>query len=377
MAKLLFFTKMNFGIPASGGIKNKVFAQARAFEGLGLETDILFFENSEVKIRGKNINITTNTTSKFEFLKYLYLGYLKKIKIEEYDYLYIRHFLTNPLFILMLKRIKSRNKRIKIFMEIPTYPYRFEFAHMPFKKRLELKIDDFTTSFFKKYIDRIVTFSSKKEIFGVPTLRTDNGIDIEKFGLVSSAQFGGSQLHLLGLANMQIWHGIDRLIMGLKQYYNSSQSLKVILHIVGRGDELENLIRLSEDNNLTEYIKFHGFLSGDELNNMFASCHLGIGSLGMHRINVAKGETSALKSREYASRGLPFVIAYEDRGFPVDFPFMLKLEANDNPIDINTLVEFYMEATKTNDFGIKMHEYAANNLSWKSKLLPVVEAFKL
>jgi len=375
MSKILFFTKMNFGIPASGGIKNKVFAQAKAFQDLGFETDVLYFENKTIKIEGQNVKITKETTHKYSFLKYLYLGFLENIKIEEYDFLYVRHFLTNPLFIVMLRRIKAKNRNIRIFMEIPTFPYRFEFSHMPLKKRIELKIDDLTTPFFKNYIDKIVTFSSKGEIFGIPTIRTDNGIDTEKFGLIESPKFDGKNLHLLGLANMQIWHGLDRVIIGLKKYIDTKPEVNVFFHIIGRGDELENLKKIVEETNLNEFVKFHGFLSGEDLNNKFATCHLGIGSLGMHRINVAKGETSALKSREYASRGLPFVIAYEDRGFPIDYKYMLNLEANDSAINIQDLNDFYQKVSLESNFGEKLHEYAKNNLSWKSKLKPVAEAF--
>ncbi len=375
MQKLLFFTKMNFGISGSGGIKNKVFAQVKAFEELGLKTDLFYFQNKNIILNTQEKTIVKTTQNKISFLSYLYGGFLNKIDICSYDYIYIRHFLTNPLFLVLLTLIKIRNKKIKIFMEIPTFPYQFEFDLMSIKKQLEQKIDKLCTYFFRFYIDKIVTFSSKPCIFGIPTIKTDNGIDSEKFGLVNTAVFDGKNLELLGLANVQPWHGLDRIINGLAIYLDTNPPINIKFHIVGSGGELENLKNLVLRKGLSEHVFFHGFVSGDNLIAMFERCHVGIGSLGMHRINVAKGETSALKSREYSSRGLPFVIAYEDRGFPEKFPLLLNLEASESAIDIQKIVKFYEEIQSIEKYSLILNQYAKDNLTWKAKLKPVVDEY--
>lgn len=375
MQKLLFFTKMNFGISGSGGIKNKVFAQVKAFEELGLKTDLFYFENKNIILHTQEETVVKTTHNKISFLSYLYGGFLKKIDIRSYDYIYIRHFLTNPLFLILLTLIKIRNKKIKIFMEIPTFPYQFEFNLMSFKKQLEQKIDKFCTYFFRFFIDKIVTFSSKPNIFGIPTIKTDNGIDSEKFGIVHTADFDGKNLELLGLANVQPWHGLDRIINGLAIYLNTNPPINIKFHIVGSGGELDNLKNLVLRKGLSEHVIFHGFVTGDNLIAMFERCHVGIGSLGMHRINVAKGETSALKSREYASRGLPFVIAYEDRGFPEKFPLLLNLEASESAIDIQKIVKFYLDIQSIEKYSEILNQYAKDNLTWKAKLKPVVDEY--
>ncbi len=375
MKRLLFFTKMNLAVPANGGIRNKIFAQARAFEELGIETDVLFFENHEVKIVGSHFKSCRSTRSKLEFLKYLYFGFLSDLKIADYDYVYIRHFITNPLFLMMLRRMKRQNNKIKIYMEVPSYPYIFEFANAPFKKRIEVRMDAFNTRFFKNYIERIVTFSKQKKIFDIPTIVTDNGIDVKSYGLVDPVKFDGKNLHLLGLANVQIWHGFDRLILGIKEYYKQERDIKVHFHIVGEGAEIQNLKDIVSNNALQEQVHFHGFLGGAKLIEMFSICHLGIGSLGMHRINVAKGETSTLKSREYAARGIPFVVAYKDRGFPDNYPYLLCLDADDTPINISTLIEFYLRVSSDSNFSKSLNAYASENLTWKAKLQPVVQSY--
>ena len=367
---------MNFAVKGSGGIQNKIFAQAEAFKQLGIDTDVFYFEDNNIYLKKEKTALIKAVNGKFDFLKYIYGGMLRDVKIKNYDYLFVRHFLTNPLFLLLLIRIKLANPKLKIFMEIPTYPYKFEFGLMTFRKRIEQKLDEVCTLFFKYFINRIITFSSKSKIFGIPTIQTDNGIDIEKFGLTNRPTFDGKILTLLGLANVQPWHGLDRIIRGLSNYYNTSQTIIINFEVVGSGGELQNLKDLTDKLNLNEYVKFHGFVSGNQLLEIYETSHLGIGSLGMHRINVAKGETSALKSREYASRGIPFVIAYLDRGFPEDFPYLLNLAANDKPINIREIIDFYLKCTGTPNYEVIMHDYAKQHLTWKAKLKPVAEAFE-
>lgn len=376
MGKLLFFTKMNFGEAANGGIKNKVEAQKRAFESLGLEVDFLYVSNGSVIIESGHEKYEFEAKSKFAFLKYLFGGFLKAGFVRRYDYVYIRHFLTNPLFINLLGKFKKQNSVIKIFMEIPTFPYQFEFAKFSLLKRLSLKIDLFTANFFKKYISQIVTFSSKASIYGIPTIKTDNGIDVEKFGLIDPpASFNGKEILLLGLANMQVWHGLDRVLNGIVSFNQQNAAVKIHFHVVGKGDELPRLQQMAIDLNISESVTFHGFLSGLDLEKMFETCHIGIGSLGMHRINAAKGETSALKSREFMSRGMPFVIAYEDRGIPQNFPFVLNVPANENPIDLQEVIRFYNKVIGLNNFNKTMNKYAQDNFTWVAKLKPVVNYF--
>ncbi len=370
---LLFFTKMNFGNVANSGIKNKVFAQVKAFNNLELPTDILYFENKTIKIEGKSQNIQKVCESKFSFLNFLYFGFLKEIDIKNYDYVYIRHFLTNPLFLWMLKSIKKQKPSIKIYMELPTYPYKFQNNKLSFNLKIQQKIDEFCTFFFKKYIDYIVTISLHDNIFGIPTIKTDNGIDVEKYGPIKPVNNANGEINLLGLANVQSWHGFDRLIAGITNYIKQSPARKVILHVVGNGDVLEALKNQTVQNGVSEFVKFHGFLSGVELEQMFASCQLGVGVLGLHRVNLT--HASALKAREFGSRGLPFMASHDDYGFPDNYPFIMKVPPNEEAIDIKLVVDFVEKLKEYPNYHLEMNKYAAENFTWESKLKCVKDKF--
>ncbi len=374
--KLLFFTKMNFAVKENSGIKKKVFAQVNALRAHGLRVDIVYFEDTTVYIEGDTANFVYETVGKISFLQFLYGGFLKKIDVQSYKYVYIRHFLTNPLFLGLLSKLKKKNPAIKVFMEIPTYPYRFEFADMPLVKRLGLWLDERCVPFFKNFIDRIITFSAEKEIFGIPTILTDNGIDIEQFPLIPKAPFDGKTIHLFGLANVQKWHGYDRIIEGLKLYYKSNPAIEIIFDIGGNGNEIPALKQKVSDYELQEKVIFHGFVSGEGLTKLFEQTHVGVGSFGMHRIGVAEGQTSTLKAREYAARGLPIALGHQDRGFPKGFPFLLELPADESPVDIQRIVDFFLKVEKIPDYPQQMNAYAEQNLTWFVNFKSVIEAYR-
>lgn len=366
---------MNFAVKENSGIRKKVFAQVKALQRHGLQVDVVYFENNKIYITGDTCDVIFEANGKIQFLSFLYGGFLKKLDIKSYNYVYIRHFLTNPLFLSLLSKLKKKNSAIKIFMEIPTYPYRFEFADMPLVKRLGLFIDERCIPFFKNYIDRIITFSAEKEIFGIPTIQTDNGIDIEQFPMIPKAAFDGKTIHLFGLANVQKWHGYDRIIEGLKVYYESKPAIDVVFDIGGNGSEIPMLKQRVADYGLTDKVIFHGFVSGEDLTKLFEQTHVGVGSFGMHRIGVADGQTSTLKAREYAARGLPIALGHQDRGFPADFPYLLELPADESPVDIQKIADFYLYVEKS-DYPTEMNAYAEENLTWFVNFKSVIEAYR-
>jgi len=79
-----------------------------------------------------------------------------------------------------------------------------------------------------------------------------------------------------------------------------------------------------------------------------------------------------LKAREYCARGILFVISYDDVGFPNDFPYMLKVPADESAVDIGQILQFY-DRIKDRDIIKEMRDYAEKNLSWEAKLKPVID----
>jgi len=195
-----------------------------------------------------------------------------------------------------------------------------------------------------------------------PHITIGNGINVGLYPLRKLDQ-KGKILHLLFVANVSRWHGIDRIIRGIHEYKNRHF---FYLHIVGDGKEIPNLKKLVDNLHLSKQVIFHGFKSGTELDSLFDTCHIAVGSLGLHRIGLS--ESSTLKIREYCARGIPWIIACKDPDFPDDFPYILRVPPDESPIDIESVVHFAQKVCSDPDHPKKMRKYAEENLDWSIKM---------
>ena len=101
------------------------------------------------------------------------------------------------------------------------------------------------------------------------------------------------------------------------------------------------------------------------MNNAFNEADFAIGSLARHRSGIDKIKT--LKNREYAARGIPFVYSETDGDFD-KMPYILKVPADESPIDIHRLIRFYMEL----DLSPRKIRDSIKNLSWKEQMMKVI-----
>jgi glycosyltransferase involved in cell wall biosynthesis len=275
---------------------------------------------------------------------------------------------ANPFLIRFIRKLKRVG--VKTVMEIPTYPYDQEY--ITFKSKCHLFIDKVFRKQLAKELHAIVTFSNKELIFGQRTIRISNGIDFDSLRLKRKLQ-KGDELHLIGVAEIHYWHGFDRIVTGLVDYYNERVSdLKVFFHIVGEfsGEREKNdIVPLVEKHHLENYVILHGLLYGNELDQLFDQCDLGIGSLGRHRSNIEYIKT--LKNREYAARGIPFIYSEIDEDFE-EKPFILKIPADESPVDIKRLIDFKQQVVET---PLQIRD-SVKNLSWKNQMEKVLIACK-
>ena len=289
---------------------------------------------------------------------------------EKIDFVYIRSFHNaNPFTIHLIKQLKAMGARV--IMEIPTYPYDQEYVTPSMK--VYLTIDRHFRHKLARELDAIITFSDKEKIFGVPTIRISNGIDFDAIPLKQRINDTSHELHLIGVAEVHYWHGFDRLIQGLAEYYLQKQSYKVFFHIVGQlsGErERQEIIPAIYNNGLTPYVILHGARYGKELDELFEQADLGIGSLGRHRSGIDK--IKVLKNREYAARGLAFTYSETDEDFD-NMPYVWKVPANETSMDIQKLIEFHQSIHLQ---PIEIRNSIAN-LSWKHQMQEVINQISL
>ncbi|WP_195947759.1 glycosyltransferase [Paraclostridium bifermentans] len=362
MKGLFLYTNIEPNKETSGEAK-KVAMQVDALNNIGLKTKLVEMNRyntvyNKILNRIPMVNLYSNKIVK-DIIDY---------DLENINYIYIRKFIIDKSFLKMLKKIKLKNNKIKILLEIPTYPYDLEW-NRKIDKPLLIK-EKLSRKKLNKYVDRIITFSNDDIIFGVPTIKINNGIDLSKINTQSINKKEKNCINLIGVALLAKWHGYDRIIQGLKNYYDNQQIPKEIkLNIVGEGSELNSLKKLVKQYKLEDKVIFYGKLFGEELEKIYNKSDIAIGSLGMHRIGMKDGYT--LKLREYCARGIPFIKSYYDKVFDESyFKYMINFPCNDCAIDMSEIIRFY-EEIKIIDKDIRidyMREFAKENLTWEKQM---------
>lgn len=289
------------------------------------------------------------------------------------EFVYARCFQNaNPWLISFFKKLKKAG--IHAVTEIPTYPYDQEFTNFSLKQRMGLRIDQMFREKLCQQMDALVTFSDAERIFGQRTIRISNGVDFDSIPIHHCQQpIANGQLHLIGVAEVHEWHGFDRVMSGIGEYYSqklpaNSQNPEVFFHVVGgvHPHRMEmDFAPVIKKYSIEDKIIFHGQLFGDELTKVFNQCQFAIGSLGRHRSGITVIKT--LKNREYATRGIPFIYSEQDSDFDHQ-PYVLKAPADESPVDIQKIIDFM------GHFTMKPEEirHTVEHLTWKIQMQRVI-----
>lgn len=316
---------------ASSGVERKITAQIKALSTLG-EVDR---HSYETHTQSRLLRYVRMITRRLPFLPSK-IAYKCDASYQGVDTLYFRRTTLDSYAIRFFRDFKRQNPNGKVIMEIPTYPYDKEMANLIEFPRL-LK-DIWNRKKLKRYVDRIVTFSEDKEIFGIPTIRTMNGLDFASVKIKDVTTPSDDTIQAVMVANFAPWHGLDRLIEGLHRYYLEGGMRNIILHIVGDGVVVEKEKRLIMGTPLENKVVFHGRLSLDEMAHIYDLVTLAIDTCNDEYQGVLL--SSSLKTREYTAKGLPVVGAMEIDLMRYMQDFFLILKGKDY-IDINEVIKFH------------------------------------
>lgn len=373
MKKLLYIAAVNLDDNYSG-ITKKIKSQFREMSK--------FFDVYLIGYSKKGIMIMNQDSIKQ--IKYNKLNHRKldliSVSIELVQSLnikkiYIRRFPCNFIVIKMLKNLKQ-NENVKILWEIPTYPYDYE-QHNIAKSKIYMNLDKIYRRKLKKYIDRIVTFSDEKNIFNIPCINTGNGIIVDDIKERKILKSDNKTINLIAVGIFNNWHGYERMIEGINNYYKKKQDRKIIFHLVGNGPDFEKYKKLVDGYNLNKNVILYGYLDKNEVDLVYDKCEIAVESLGWHRSKVNVG--TSLKSREYLAKGLPIIASSNMDIFPNGWEYALYVSKDDSPIDIDKLVHFY-DTIYTNhinkyELNKKIRNIAYEKCDMEKMILPVVEYF--
>lgn len=375
--KILMISDNDITSSESLGVTKKLLGQYKAFGNLGYDTYHLCFKDEKgVLIHGDDVTVLVNKKAKMYFTYIKLFGLAHKVCREnDIDMCYIRYPLADFAFMKMLKKLQ---KICKVVVELPTYPYDEENKNVSFITRFIFKQDLKNRYKLKNYVDLIADIGDRESIYGIKCVNIFNSVDVSAIKFCKKTVRTSDELRFISVALIRKDHRFDRLILGLKDYYENKGDNKpnVYFDIVGNctSDEKDKLVDLVNVNSLNKYVTFYGVKTGQELDCLFDNADLAISTFNALRDIV--GKTSVLKTREYCARGIPFVSSLYDLAFPEDIDFCKIVESSENPIDVGELVDFADYVKSHPEIHDRMRHFAEENLTWEKQLKKVLDAIE-
>lgn len=365
------------------GPNTKILSQCRAFSQYGYEVSLIGRQGMRtVLIRDEKVMrqigrvVLELPSSRFRNLlaKQKQIRDLKKyLKGNAYDICYIRYEFSDPGFLDLLKVLRKLCG--KIVLELPTYPYEDENRDNALS-RVRLMIDQCYRKQLHQYIDLIVTFYAGYEsIFGIPVQAIPNGFDFSTADTVKS-ELSEDTIPIIAVSSMRAWHGYERFLAGMRDYYRNDAEphRNIVLHLVGNGREFEKYRTLTEEYSLQEHVIMEGAMTGKPLDALYEHCAMRIDSLARHRSGI--DVLSSLKSREYGARGLPMINSCKIDIIDDDFPYLLRVPADETPIHIPDVIAFYdrcfCRGKSREDVSREIRTYVESRSGMKETLRTVI-----
>lgn len=331
MKRLIYVSFENSENRASGGNK-KISGQMDAFEKRGYTVDLAAVHGKGIAyFKEKNEPIIIQSTS----IPRITLCSWVSDHAKEYNVAYIRFQFFCPFVLSMVKKLHQND--VTVITEIPTYPYLNELKAQGLKGIPKRLIDSSYGSHCAKYIDAFASPLYGGEILGKKCIEIYNGIDTGK--VVPRTPRNDGVIDLLAVAMMAPWHGYDRMIEGIHNYYENGGKREIVLHLVGEGVATPSYQRLIEKYSLHEHVIQHGRRSGSDLDALYDIADIGVGSLATFLNKIYKINT--LKVLEYMAKGLPVICEEGEVSIPKESKYRLTIASDQSAIDMEKVVEFY------------------------------------
>lgn len=323
-----------FGTTSTGVLK-KIAMQMKELSSI-CETELL---NVKVKKNRKLISKVVSLLP-WEPIGFDYDDLLSQII--DPKFLYIRRVTADRDLIAFLKLIKIKYPTCKVIVECYTYPYDKD----DFNRNLCFLIsnihhyvkDLIYRKQYKRCVDRFVTYSDDVSIFGVTTICTANGVDVNNE--VQIEQKANQAIDLISVAHMQVHHGYERIIKGLYNYYLKGGKEVFKLHMVGGGPEADYYKKLVKKFGLDDNVIFYGKRTGSELDDIYKCADIALASFGLYKYDIEV--ISTLKMCEYLAKGFPVISGCKTSMLaPCSPDFILEFPNNESAINMNIVADFY------------------------------------
>ena len=353
MMKSLFVA--NLALEETEGIFKKIKAQT---ESIGKNTG----ECRLVVREGKGTKIYNSDWKKTEYINKSVCRVVRDLlRQEEYDFVYIRHMIPNVFLFLML--MLARKKHIKIFYEIPTYPYfgeQYKAAQKKYRAIVKITLDIVLGPLIYFLSDVIVVIKSNSNVHMFKKMtEITNGVYTENIECKKHRENDKNVFRMVAVGTIYPYHGYDRILKGLAQCNEKIGDVEVEVHFVGQSNTMIRLQEYAKELKLKKAF-FHGVKTTKELNEMYDKFDVGLGCLALHRRNADIDTT--LKIIEYYCRGIPVVTSGISPMDSVNDKYTVHVTDEETAIDIEKI---YWEFKKITDEDKRNIAYEARKVfSW-------------
>lgn len=357
---MIYITYIDLFHTMSCGITNKVMSQIKIFQQHFEKIYYTCWRGQMIYLMDGDSIIEKEYSITVETCNTVIDTWIDKYKIQR---IYVRYNLANKWFLQFLKSQKEKN--IKLMLEIPTYPYDGEITNT----RLKME-DEYYRRYLYKYVEWIATNSDSKNIWGIPCVKLLNGVDVD-MQPIHSKRIDDKKIVFIGVSSMAVWHGYERILEGLCQYYTQGGEYDFLFKIVGDGLEKARYRMLTEKYGLQSRVEFCGILEGDELDRQYEQADIAVSSLGLYKTGIQ--DVTPIKSAEYCARGIPFICGYHDMRFPQDAEYIMAVSNTPDPVNMWEVAAFYENIISQNNIQLKMRDYAMKHFTWEKIMEPIIE----
>ena len=355
------------------GIENKLIEQANAAKNSGLDIDY-FILNNEKEYQKDNLiykkfNYPSNKLVKKimnRFFKFSLIN--NSVNLDKYDAIVLRY--PRPVS-YDWKKFTDRYAG-KVVTEHHAIALPEIISKVTFGNILNYVQEIINNKRFKDNLIGLIgvteeiTREESKKNYHIQTQTISNGINVSEVTFTKFMPFDKKSFTMTIVASEYApWHGLDKLLKALLEF---ETHLIITLNIVGEhiSDEDKTLIKKINSSKNNVHVHTLGVKRGKELDAIFSSSTLAIGSLAIYRQKLK--EACALKVREYLARGIPFVYSAGDPDVPNDASFALQIPNDDSPININEIIEFMEKVSTHKDISEEMRSFALKQVDWKIKV---------
>ncbi len=328
----------NVYLDKNEGIYKKIHAEAAALGNTIGKCDLMIGDSNGHGCRIVNMKNGRESTVRVKPIK----AAISLIRKKNYDVLYIRLMIPGPSLLRLMSI--ARKKGVKVFYEIPTYPYYAEQIRTSRKKYralAKIAIDAFFSPFVYRLCSYMPVIKSNSGIKMKPQMvEITNGAKVDDIKAKAYPSSCDKAFRMVTVGTLYPYHGYDRVLKGLKACNEKVDGKNVEFHVIGNSDTINDLKAFSKELGL-ERVFFHGTKTTEELNEMFESFDVGLGCLALHRRNADIDTT--LKIIEYYCRGVPVVTSGISPLDKVSPDYTIHVVDNETPINIARIVKAYEE----------------------------------